>query len=189
VVINSRRFCNSGEQCSDYFSTTMNTSNRTSAGQASGALHMVSEHDLNHLETALNRGNVPTDFEGKLGNLATQSLLHRSVERNCRLFIALLQAAHEGSFKGLTEPAKQRLLGVLAYVRKDDDEIPDYKPNGFADDQREVHAAAADLGSLLNVFKSWRLCHQVPGLWNKVAPTSPQNSHLVEPTATRALRF
>ena len=111
------------------------------------------------------------------------------VERHCRLFIALLQAAHEGSFRHMTNPAQERLLRVLAYVRKDDDEIPDYKPNGFADDQREVHAAAADLGSLLNVFKSWRLCHQVPGLWNKVAPTSPQNSHLVEPTATRALRF
>jgi hypothetical protein len=78
---------------------------------------------------------------------------------------------------------------VLAYVRKDDDAIADYKQNGFVDDQREVQAAAADLASLLNHFKSWHLCHQVPGLWNKVAPTPPESSHLVEPAASRTLRF
>ena len=161
----------------------------TAQRQLISALHMVTDQDLTDLEMALNRGDVPTDFEAKLRKLAALALLHRSVERNCRLFIALLQAAHEGNFKQMTGSEKERLLRVLAYVRKDDDEIPDYKPNGFADDQREVHAVTSDLASLLNLFKSWRLCHQVPGLWNKTARTSPQNSHLVEPTLSRALRF
>ena len=167
----------------------MKTSNRTFAGQTANALHMVTQHDVRDLEIDLNRGNVPTDFESKLEGLATQSLLHRSVERNCRLFIALLQAAHKDEFKQLIPSAKERLLRVLAYVRKDDDAIADYKQNGFVDDQREVQAAVADLGMLLSSFKSWRLCHQVPGLWNRVAPTPPPTSHLFEPPVSRAVRF
>ena len=167
----------------------MNTSNRTFAGQTASGLHMVTEQDLKDLEMALNRGNVPTDFESKLQNLATQTLLHRSVERNCRLFITLLQAAHNDDFKQMTDAAKDNLLRVLAYVRKDDDAIADYKKNGFVDDQREVQAAVADLAILLNSFKSWRLCHQVPGLWNKAAATPPQVSYLFEPSASRGLQF
>jgi len=167
----------------------MKTSNRPFAGQNANALHMVTQHDVNDIEMALNRGNVPTDFESKLEGLAMQSLLHRSVERNCRLFIALLQAAHKDEFKQLTPSAKERLLRVLAYVRKDDDAIADYKQNGFVDDQREVQAVVADLGVLLDSFKSWRLCHQVPGLWNQVAPTLPPTSDLSQPAVSRAWRF
>jgi hypothetical protein len=129
------------------------------------ALYLVSAHELKQLELGLVGGYVATDFESKLSRLASQSLLHRSVEHNCRLFIALLQAAGEGSFKQATAAEKERLLRVLAYVRKDDDAIPDYKPNGFIDDQREVRAACAALAPLLDAFKSWRLVHQVPALW------------------------
>jgi hypothetical protein len=88
----------------------------------------------------------------------------------------LLWAANEGSFTQPTKVEKERLLRVLAYVRKDDDAVPDYKPNGFADDQREVRAAVVELGPLLDSFKSWRLSHQVPALWNKTAPTAPAAS-------------
>src|SRR5437016_3565944 len=63
-----------------------------------GALYLVSAHDVRGLEVELARGNVPADFEAKLKRLAGDSLLHRSVEQNCRLFIALIQAAKEGSF-------------------------------------------------------------------------------------------
>lgn len=147
----------------------MKISNSNSAGRTASALHLVSQQELDDLELALNRGYVPTDLETKLESLATQSLLHRSVERHCRIFIALLQAASEGDFKELTDAAKDRLLRVLAYVRKDDDAIADYRQNGFVDDQQEVQAAVSDLAALLGFFKSWRLCHQVPGLWNKHA--------------------
>jgi hypothetical protein len=130
-----------------------------------GGLYLVSAHDVRGLEVELTRGNVPADFEAKLKRLAGDSLLHRSVEQNCRLFMALIQAAKEGSFRQASEAEKERLLRVLAYVRKDDDAIPDYKPGGFVDDQREVRAAAIALQSLLETFKSWRLRYQVPGMW------------------------
>jgi len=50
-------------------------------------------------------------------------------------------------------------------VRKDDDATPDYKPEGFADDQREARAVAMELDDLLQSFKEWRLRHQVPRMW------------------------
>jgi len=132
-----------------------------------GALHLVGAHEVEELALALARGFVPTDLDQKLNRLAAGTLLHRHVEQNCRLFIALLQSANEGSFKGATGTERERLLRVLAYVRKDDDAIPDYKPNGFTDDQREVRAAVTELALLLEAFKSWRLRCQVPGMWQK----------------------
>src|SRR5262245_7646368 len=129
------------------------------------ALHLVSAHEIEELRLSLARGLVPTELGAKLSRLAAGSLLHRYVEQNCRLFIALLGAAHNGHFKSATRPERERLLRVLAYVRKDDDAIPDYKPGGFTDDQREVRAAATELALLLEAFKNWRLRVQVPELW------------------------
>ena len=53
--------------------------------------------DLRQMRNAIARGTTPTDFETKLRKLAAGSLLHRSVEQHCRLFIALLMAAHDGA--------------------------------------------------------------------------------------------
>ena len=91
-------------------------------------------------------------------------LSHCFIEQNCRLFAALLLATEAGDFR--VGPAeRERLERVLAYVRKDDDAIPDYTPKGFTDDQQEVRAAMVELGGLLKAFKAWRLRYQVPGLW------------------------
>jgi len=136
-----------------------------SAKSSTYGLNLVTAQELRDLESALQKGHIPTDFESKLNRLAGQTLLHQSVEHNCRLFIALLEAVNEGLFS-INGGQKERLLRVLAYVRKDDDAVPDYKPNGFADDQREVRAATIELAILLDSFKSWRLLKQVPGLWN-----------------------
>jgi hypothetical protein len=87
------------------------------------------------------------------------------VTQNSRLFFALLLAALDDSFIEATPSERERLLRVLAYVRKDDDAIPDYLPSGFADDQHEVRAAATELRPMLQAFKVWRLRHQVPGMW------------------------
>src|SRR5437899_1590182 len=130
-----------------------------------GVLYLVSAQDVQEMEVALAKGGLPVDFEAKLNRLAGESLLHRSVEQNCRLFIALLQATNSGLFRRATEAEKSRLLRVLAYVRKDDDAIPDYKPSGFMDVQREVRAAATEFETLLDDFKSWRLRYQVPTMW------------------------
>lgn len=132
----------------------------------SSELYLITPQELEELRNALGRGHVPPDFERKLNGLAGGDLTSGMVEQNCRLFIALLQAAHSGRFEPVRPDDCDRLLRVLAYVRKDDDAIADYKPNGFADDLREVRAATSDLSQLLQTFKKWRLCHQVPAMWS-----------------------
>lgn len=132
-------------------------------------LYLVTDQDLQQMRNAVARGTMPPDFEAKLRKLAAGSLLHRSVEQNCRLFVALLMATHAGDFLEADDSECERLLRVLAYVRKDDDATPDYKPEGFADDQREVRAVAMELSALLQAFKAWRLRHQVPGMWATAA--------------------
>jgi hypothetical protein len=126
---------------------------------------MVNAHELQELRAALAHGALPLDFQAKLARLAEGDLTHRFIEQNCRLFAALLVAARDGSFAAASRADCERLLRVLAYVRKDDDAIADYKPGGFMDDQREVRAATTELHPLLQSFKAWRLRHQVPGMW------------------------
>lgn len=128
-------------------------------------LCLVTAEDMQQMRNAIARGTMPTDFEAKLRKLAGGSLIHASVEQNCRLFIALLTAAHDGAFVEADESERERLLRLLAYVRKDNDAMPDYKPEGFVDDQHEVRVVATELGALLRAFKAWRLRHQVPNLW------------------------
>jgi hypothetical protein len=130
-----------------------------------GLLHLVTAHDVAELRLALAKGALPPDFEAKLANLAGGSIVQRFIEQNSRLFFALLLAAEDGSFTEATPAQRDRLLRVLAYVRKDEDAIPDYKLGGFADDHQEVRAAATELAPLLSAFKVWRLRHQVPGMW------------------------
>ena len=130
-------------------------------------LHLITTAELDNLRQAILRRALPPDFEAKLDRLSRGDLTHRFVERTCRLFAALVWAAQDARFKDATNSDCERLLRVLAYVRKDDDEMPDYKSNGFLDDQQEVRAAMTDLATLLKSFKSWRLEHQVPGLWLK----------------------
>ncbi len=130
-----------------------------------GFLHLVTSHDVQGVRSALAQGRLPTDFEVKLAKLGGGSISDHYVEQNSRLFFALLLASLEGAFTEATPADRERLLRVLAYVRKDDDAIPDYRPDGFADDQQEVRAATTELGPLLHAFKVWRLRHQVPAMW------------------------
>jgi len=101
----------------------------------------------------------------KLAKLDGDNLMHCYIEQKSRSFLALLMAAHEGLFRDGQPRELERLLRVLAYVRKDDDAIPDTQPGGFVDDHREVRAASGELRNLLNVFKLWRLRHEVPRRW------------------------
>jgi hypothetical protein len=130
----------------------------------SGLLYLVTAHDVHGLRSALAQGRLPPDFEVKLARLAGGSLSDRCVEQNSRLFFTLLLAALESGFTEATPADRERLLQVLAYVRKDDDAIPDFQPGGFTDDQQEVRAATMELSPLLHAFKVWRLRHQVPAM-------------------------
>ncbi len=140
------------------------------------ALHLVSAPELENLREALSEGRVPLDLQAKLDTLARQGLLHHFIEQNSMLFISLLLAAQAGEFHGATPADRERLLRVLAYVRKDDDAIPDQRPGGFVDDHREVRAASLELEPLLDQFKFWHLRHQVPRMW--LAKREPRRTAL-----------
>lgn len=120
------------------------------------------------MRDALMDGRPPRDLELKLSQLACGGLLHRFVEQNCRLIIALLVAAYSGSFREANRASLERLLRVLAYVRKDADAIPDCRPDGFSDDQQEIRALLNEMGDMLQSFKQWRLRHQVPEMWRSL---------------------
>ncbi len=128
-------------------------------------LQMVSAHELRSLHEALGRGQLPADLEAKLRGLAKGGLAHQFIEQHCRTIAALLLAVRDGSFNEAGRAECERLLRLLAYVRKDDDAIPDYRPDGFLDNQQEVRAVITDLDALLRSFKAWRLRYQVPQLW------------------------
>ena len=125
----------------------------------------ITPHELEALRDALARGCLPADFLGKLKRMKGGDLSHHFIEQNCRLFATLLAATEDGSFREASPAERERLLRVLAYVRKDDDAIPDYRPDGLADDQREMRAATVELRGLIQAFKAWRLRHQVPAMW------------------------
>ena len=128
--------------------------------------HWITPHELEALRDGLSRGCLPPDFLSKLSRLTKGDLSDHFIEQNCRLFAALLEAAEDGSFRGVSRAERERLLRVLAYVRKDDDAIPDYKPDGFVDDQQEMRAATVELSGLIRAFKAWRLRNQVPAMWS-----------------------
>ena len=131
----------------------------------SSRLNLVTAHELEGLRVELAKGRVPSDLEAKLNKLAAGSLSHRFIEQHCQTIIGLLLASEEGSFMGASRAERDRLLRVLAYVRKDDDAIPDYRPDGFTDDQEEMRAVTIELKPLVGSFKAWRLQHQVPAFW------------------------
>jgi len=130
-----------------------------------GLLHLVTVHDVETLRRELGRGAAPLDFQAKLSRLSGGDLVHRYVAKHSADFITLLLAAQDGAFRRISHAEIERLLRVLAYVRKEDDAVPDYRSDGLIDDQQEVHAAVIELSPLLQAFKAWRLRHQVPAMW------------------------
>jgi len=129
----------------------------------------ITAHEVEALREALTRGHLPPDYHRKLRALAGGDLSSLFIEQNCRLFSELLLATEEGCFRTGSRAERERLLRVLAYVRKDQDAVPDYQPGGLKDDQQEVRAAMVELEHLLRAFKDWRLRHQVPGMWSSHA--------------------
>jgi hypothetical protein len=163
------------------FETGRYSRSHASLGQTTRhRLGLVNPHEIEDLRHKLARGQIPPDLELKLKKLSQGPLAHRSIDQNCRTIIELLLAGCHGVFNGASAEERERLLRVLAYVRKDDDAIPDYRQDGFADDLQEVQAVARDLGSVLQNFKLWRLRHQVPIMWH-----AAQELMRATPTAVR----
>lgn len=151
----------------------MNTAHTVAFGQLSpsglGALNLVSAHELENLRAALVAGMTPLDLERKLATLDVHDPVKHDVRQKTLLFLALLNAVREGVFRDVPVDCQQRILRVVAYVRKTDDAITDLREGGYLDDLAEVRAAVHDLAGLLQRFKCWRLEHQVPALWQHAA--------------------
>jgi len=154
-----------GNSTLEHYAIGLGQPRRQTPALPPSALHLVSAHEMKALREALIRGALPPDFEAKLARLAEGDLIQRFLAQYCRLFAALLLAAQDGSFKRASPADCERLLRVLAYVRKDDDAIADYRIGGYMDDQAEMRAVVSELGPLFESFKAWRLCHQVPRMW------------------------
>src|SRR3954451_22797912 len=134
-------------------------------GSCPDSLHWITAQEKESLRVALAEGRVPADFATKLSRLTGDGAIHQFVEQNSRVIIALLMAAYTGAFRGAAPKSLDRLLTVLAYVRKDQDAKPDDQPGGFADDQQELRTVTNEFAPLFESFKSWRLRYQVPGMW------------------------
>ncbi|HSU54177.1 MAG TPA: hypothetical protein VLT36_08980 [Candidatus Dormibacteraeota bacterium] len=132
---------------------------------------MVNAEELQELRAALMNERLPTDLQQKLHYLTGDSLIHRFVAENSRLIGDCLMAAYDGRFRGSSQKCLERLLKVLAYVRKNDDVIPDWEVDGFVDDQQELRAALTEFHGVIQAFKSWRLRYQVPAMWNERVST------------------
>lgn len=128
-------------------------------------LHLVSTEEKRALEDALLKGHLPLDFERKLCRLGEGNLTQRYVAQSCRLVVALLFDNVHGLFTNVSPAEFGRLLLMLAYVRKDEDAVPDYRCDGYKDDAQEMRILEAELAPVLRRYKQWRLRHQVPGLW------------------------
>lgn len=135
------------------------------AGQRPLLMQWVTEPEVENLRHALAQGRVPLDLESKLMTLRQGDLGKICMEQACRWFIAILMAAEQGMFPQLEPGERERILRVLAYVRKYDDSIPDYQADGYTDDQQEVRAAALDYAGAIQAFKAWHLRNHVPSLW------------------------
>lgn len=144
--------------------SAVRASTRTLAARPALA-QWISAREIQELSEALARGDLPFDLTEKLGRMTTGDLSVRFIEQNCHLFAALLHASEMGTFREASRAERDRLVSVLAYVRKDHDGIPDYLADGLVDDRQEILATTVELGPLLQTFKAWRLRHQVPLLW------------------------
>lgn len=139
---------------------------RTARETAQGsALHLVTAPELDSLRRALALGGLPADLRRKLATLGPQDLKHEFLRRHGELIAGLLQASAQGNYLRAGPVDLGRLLRALAYLRKDDDAIPDPLPGGYADDYEEMRAVVAGCAPLLNDFKAWRLREAVPKLW------------------------
>ena len=129
------------------------------------ALRLVTLPEMDALRQALRHGKMPLDLAAKLARLRGEDLRERYLQQNSALFIGLWTAAETGAFVRAQPEEREQLLRMLAYVRKDDDAIPDTWPGGFHDDHDLMRWVCGELRSVLESYKTWHLTHRVPLLW------------------------
>ncbi len=135
---------------------------------------MVTPEEMNALRHALDQGTAPPDLRAKLARLRKDNLREHYLKQRSDLLIGLLSAAQACEFRLATPEDRERLLRVLAYVRKDDDAIPDSLPDGFTDDHDLMRQVCCELKSVLGRYQAWHLACRVPRLWQASRLATPR---------------
>ncbi len=126
---------------------------------------MVTAWELEALCHALRERRIPADLKAKVAGFRVDDPKEFYLKRQSELLLAFLLAPEASQYCRLRPDDCQRLLRVLAYVRKDDDAIPDTRPGGFVDDHDLMRMTCTELGQVLDAFKAWHLSRRVAHLW------------------------
>ena len=136
------------------------------------ALNLVTHMEMEVLRSSLHQGQVPADLKAKLDRLRLDDPRELYLKQQALVLEWLLTSAAAQGFCRLGQREKERLVRMLAYVRKDDDAIPDTWPGGMVDDHDLMRVTCREFQEVLNKFKAWRLTHQVPALWRGATATA-----------------
>jgi len=131
---------------------------------------MVTDAELKALGDALHQNQVPADLRAKLNRLRADDPRESFLKQQSLLLVSLLQSPAARSFCHLHPSVCEQLLRMVAYVRKDDDAIPDTWPGGMADDHDLMRMTCTELREELAAFKAWYLSRRVPYLWSTESP-------------------
>ena len=138
-------------------------------GVTARALEMVTAEEMEALCDALHQDHLPPDLRAKMDRLRTNDPKEFYLKQQSLLLASLLMSSAALGFCSLRPQVCRRLLRMLAYVRKDDDAIPDTWPGGMADDHDLMRLTCTELREALETFKAWHLSQRVPLLWNAPA--------------------
>jgi len=139
------------------------------------ALEMVTKAEMESLCDSLHQDHVPADLRAKLDRLRTDDPKELYLKQQSLLLASLLMSPAARDFCSLRPNVCQRLLRMLAYVRKDDDAIPDTWPGGMADDHDLMRMTCTEYREALETFKAWHLSRRVPLMWNTHATSACRN--------------
>jgi len=146
------------------------------------ALDMVTKAEMENLCDSLHQGHVPSDLQAKLERLRTDDPKEFYLKQQSLLLMSLLMSPAAQSYCTLRPNVCERLLRMVAYVRKDDDAIPDTWADGMADDHDLMRMTCTELRAALDTFKAWHLSRRVPLMWN-VPATSAKRTNALTATA------
>ena len=138
-------------------------------GVTDRALEMVTKAEMEALGDALQQNRVPQDLRAKLDWLRADDPKEFYLKQQSLLLASLLMSPAAREFCVLRPDDCERFLRMLAYVRKNDDAIPDLWPDGMADDHDLMRVTCRELREAIAAFKAWHLSRRVPLLWTERA--------------------
>jgi len=127
---------------------------------------MVTGAEMSNLCEALHSGQLPPDLRSKINRLRADDLRECYLKQQSLLLASFLMSPGAIEFCRLRPQDCQRLLRMLAYVRKDEDAIPDTWPDGMLDDYELMRMICTEMREILDAYKQWHLSRRVPLLWN-----------------------